>query len=98
MSVLITELVGYSAAVIGTSLMLPQVIKSLKTKRVEDLSFTMLILYFLNCVLWSIYGILISAMPVIICNLIALCISIAQILIKIKYRKNIIKLKVTNKQ
>jgi len=48
----------------------------------------MAVLYFLNCVLWAIYGILINAMPVIVANLIALVISIVQIVIKVKYAKN----------
>ncbi len=82
---IITEIVGYSAAVIGTSLMLPQVIKSLRTKEVGDISFAMLILYFFNCALWASYGILIYAIPVIICNVIALVISVVQITLKIKY-------------
>lgn len=84
---IITEIIGYAAAVIGTSLMLPQVIKTLKTKKAEDVSFVMLVLYFLNCLLWGIYGILIYAIPLIICNGIALAISIFQILLKLKYNK-----------
>lgn len=80
-----TEIIGYSAAVIGTSLMLPQIIKSFKTKKVGDLSYGMLILYFLNCVLWLAYGILIWALPVILCNFIALIISVIQIALKVKY-------------
>jgi len=82
-----TEFIGYFAAVIGTSLMLPQVIKTLKTRSVKDLSYLTLFLYFLNCLLWAIYGFLIIAMPVIICNLIALVISIFQLGLKIKYNK-----------
>ena len=90
MATLIAEIIGYAAALVGTSLMLPQVIKSFKTKHVGDLSFVMVILYFLNCVLWFAYGILISAMPVILCNAIAIIISIILITLKIKYNKKII--------
>jgi MtN3 and saliva related transmembrane protein len=82
---MITEIIGFTAAAVGTSLMLPQVIKSIKTKRVNDISFAMLILYFFNCLLWLIYGILIIAWPVIICNFIALIISIIQLILKQKY-------------
>ncbi|MFC1616376.1 SemiSWEET family sugar transporter [Patescibacteria group bacterium] len=87
MNTIITEIIGYSAAVIGTSLMLPQVFKSLKSKSVQDLSYLMLILYFLNCLLWASYGFLIYAIPVIICNLLALAISIFQLGLKVKYSK-----------
>ena len=84
---LITEIIGFTAATVGTFLMLPQVIKSIKTKRVDDISFGMLWLYFFNCLLWLIYGILILAWPIIICDFIALIVSIIQLFLKLKYRK-----------
>ena len=82
---MITTVVGFAAAAVGTSLMLPQVIKSFKTKKAGDVSYGMLMLYFLNCVLWLVYGILISAWPVIICNSIALIISVVQLDLKRRY-------------
>ena len=45
--ILITGIVGFSAAVVGTILMLPQIIKTIKTKKVDDLASGMLWLYFL---------------------------------------------------
>ena len=84
---IIAEITGYVAAVVGTSLMLPQVIKSIKTKKVDDISSWMLWLYFLNCVLWLAYGIMISAMPVVVCNLVALIISVIQLRLKYQYSK-----------
>jgi len=56
---IIVEIIGFTAAAVGTSLMLPQVIKSIKIKKVDDISFGMLVLYFFNCLLWLIYGMLI---------------------------------------
>lgn len=87
MEPLIINIVGYTASVVGTSLMLPQMYRSLKTKSVEDLSWGMLILYFLNCALWLVYGVLIYAMPVIITNGLALVIGTFQIGLKVKYSK-----------
>jgi len=81
-----TEIIGYLAAVVGTGLMLPQLIKMIRTKKVADISLGMLFMYFLNCLLWLSYGILIMAWPVIICNFIALIISIIQIVLKYKYQ------------
>lgn len=83
---LFKNIVGVSATVVGTSIMLPQIYKSLKTKKVSDISWGMLVLYFLNCLLWLVYGILIVAFPLIATNGIALCISILQIALKVKYR------------
>lgn len=83
---MLINIIGYTAVAVGTSLMLPQVIKAWKTKRVEDLSFGMVVLYFFNCLLWLLYGLLIAALPVIVANSIALVISIAQVILKLKYR------------
>lgn len=80
------SIVGLSATIIGTSIMVPQIYKTIKTKSVSDISWGMLVLYFLNCLLWLVYGILISAVPLIATNGIALCISILQILLKVKYK------------
>lgn len=85
MSVSATDVIGYSAALVGTSLMLPQVIKTFRTKRVDDISMGMVVLYLLNCFLWLAYGVLIRAYPLIICNLIAFFIGLAQLLLKLKY-------------
>ncbi len=82
---IITEIIGFAAAAVGTSLMLPQVIKTFKTKAVRDISLGMVLMYFLNCLLWLIYGILILAWPVIVCNFLALIISIVQLVLKQKY-------------
>ena len=85
MNELFTNIIGYSAAVIGTSLMMPQVIKSLRSKSVKDLSYLTLVLYFLNCLLWAIYGFMLAALPMIICNVIGFVISVFQLMIKVKY-------------
>ncbi len=84
---LFTEIIGYVAATFGTVLMLPQVIKSYKTHRVNDLSMVMVILYILNCIFWLIYGLLLQAWPVIICNTICIVIGFLQLVMKLKFEK-----------
>jgi len=79
------NIIGYLAAIAGTSLMLPQVIKSYKSKSVADISWGMLVLYFLNCLLWLVYGLAINSSHVAVTNSIALVISMIQIFVKIKY-------------
>lgn len=82
---MLTSAVGYTAAAIGTFLMLPQVVKSWKTKKVGDLSMGTVVIYFVNCLLWLTYGTLIVAVPVILANSIGLVIGFFQIVIKVKY-------------
>ncbi|MCX7986856.1 MAG: SemiSWEET family transporter [Bacteroidales bacterium] len=80
---IITDIVGYAAATVGTILMLPQVYKSYRTRRVDDISMVMVIVYIVNCTLWEIYGWMLDSMPIILCNLIALVIAFVQLYLKI---------------
>jgi MtN3 and saliva related transmembrane protein len=82
---MITDLVGYAAAVVGTVLMLPQVISAIKTKSMKDVSMGMLVAYIVNCTLWDLYGILLAATPMILCNSIALLIGVWQLALKKRY-------------
>ena len=86
MTAIITDLIGYAAVLVGTSLMLPQVVKSFRTKKMADVSLGTVALYFFNCLLWLIYSWLIRAWPPVVANAIGLAISIIQIRLKILYR------------
>ena len=79
------DLTGYSAAVIGTVLMVPQVLRSWRTRQVDDLAFGMVLLYVLNCGLWLAYGVMIRAQPVVLCNAAAFLISLVQLSLKLRY-------------
>lgn len=81
----LTDMIGYAGAAVGTCIMLPQVYTSYRTKKVDDLSVMTVILYVLNCILWLIYGIRIAAMPAIVANGFGLVISIAQLIVRIKF-------------
>lgn len=87
MSPTIVNVIGFIAGSLMAITMVPQIIKSLKTKKVEDISFLMLIIYVISAFLWMIYGILIKSLPVAITDGFALCVSSVQLLIKIKYTK-----------
>ena len=86
MTVTLVNIVGYTAMIVGTGVMLPQVVKLLQTKRAKDLSLGMVWLYFFSCLLWFTYGILIRASPVVIANGIGFVISGAQVFLRLKYR------------
>jgi len=80
------DIVGYAATVIGTSLMLPQLFRSWKTKRMKDVSAGTLTLYFLNCASWGVYGVMIGAVPVVVANGLGFLISCALLGMKLRYR------------
>ncbi|MFA5083879.1 MAG: SemiSWEET family transporter [Candidatus Paceibacterota bacterium] len=85
MNDILANLIGYTAAAVGTFLMLPQVIKSYKSKKTADLSMAMVIIYVINCFLWMIYGFFLSAIPMIVANGIGFIISVVQLVLKLKY-------------
>ena len=85
---LLTNLIGWTAAVVGTCILLPQVIKSFKTKKTADLSRGMIVIYIVNSCLWITYGFFLSSLPLIISNGISFIICITQLVLKLKYDKN----------
>jgi MtN3 and saliva related transmembrane protein len=85
MTAIITELIGYVAVVVGTSLMLPQVVKSYRTRKMGDVSFGTVALYFFNCLLWLIYSWRIRAWPPVVANAVGLVISVIQLRLKLLY-------------
>lgn len=89
MNEIIVEIIGFTAGFLMAITMLPQIIKSLKTKSVEDISLLMLIIYVTSALLWMVYGILIRSLPVAITDGFAFCVSFTQLFIKIKYTKKI---------
>ena len=65
----------------------PQVVKSYKTKSVEDLSVWMIIATLIGTVFWIIYGYLIQSNPVLVMNIIFGIIVLFQLFLKIRYNR-----------
>ncbi|WP_411822757.1 SemiSWEET transporter [Leptospira sp. 'Mane'] len=61
-------ILGYIAAICTTLSFLPQVLRVILTKQTRDISRNMYILLGLGVLLWFVYGILISDMPIILAN------------------------------
>ena len=66
------EFFGYIAAILTTAAFLPQLIKTLKTKKAEDVSLVTLIMFICGVGSWIIYGYKISSLPILIANIITL--------------------------
>lgn len=81
-----TDLIGFLAATLTTGCTVPQIIKILKTKHARDVSLIFAIMLGIGVSLWTIYGVLISSMPVIVANCITLLLSLTIIGLKFKYR------------
>ena len=84
---MIEDIIGYLGGIFIMVSFVPQVIKSYKTKSVKDLSLGMIIATFIGTIFWLVYGVLISAMPIMVMNSIFGFIVLYQLFLKIKYEK-----------
>ena len=82
------EFFGYFAAVLTTAAFLPQLVKTLNTKKADDVSLITLIMFICGVISWVIYGYKISSLPIIIANLITLILNLLILISKIYYSKN----------
>lgn len=83
------ELYGYFAAILTTAAFLPQLIKTLKTKKADDVSLITLIMFITGVFSWIIYGYKISSLPILIANLITFILNILILISKIIYSKKV---------
>tara|TARA_B100000925_G_scaffold57567_1_gene38170 strand:- start:289 stop:546 length:258 start_codon:yes stop_codon:yes gene_type:complete len=82
------EIFGYIAAILTTAAFLPQLIKTLKTRKAEDVSLITLIMFIIGVLCWIIYGYKISSTPILSANLITLILNLLILISKIYFSKN----------
>ena len=79
------EFFGYFAAVLTTVAFLPQLIKTIKTKKADDVSLLTLIMFIFGVGSWIIYGFKISSFPIVMANVITLLLNLLILISKIYY-------------
>ena len=82
------DIFGYLAAILTTAAFLPQLIKTLKTKKADDVSLVTLIMFIIGVLCWIIYGYNISSIPILIDNLITLILNLLILISKIYFSKS----------
>jgi len=82
------DIFGYFAAILTTAAFLPQLIKTLKTKKSDDVSLTTLIMFIIGVLSWIIYGYKISSTPILIANLVTVILNFMILISKIYFSKN----------
>ena len=83
------DIFGYLAAILTTAAFIPQLIKTLKTKKADDVSLTTLIMFIIGVLSWIIYGYTISSKPILIANLITLILNLMILISKIYFSKTL---------
>ena len=81
------EFFGYFAAVLTTLAFLPQLIKTLKTKKAEDVSLITLIMFLTGVLSWIVYGYKIASIPILLANLITFVLNLLILIFKITFSK-----------
>ena len=82
-----TQLIGLAAGICTATSLLPQVIKTIREKKVENISLLMLIVLMTGLILWIIYGIKRNDIPIMVTNSFSLLVNITMIVLRIRYKK-----------
>ena len=78
-------IIGLVAAVLTTTSLVPQVIKSWKLKETRDISLLMYVILGLGVFLWMVYGLFLHNFPLIAANSISFLLILIILFFKIKY-------------
>lgn len=77
--------IGFAAAALSTLSFLPQVIKSLRTRRMEDINLLFLVMLIAGLLLWTVYGFMLGELPLILANIVTLALNFVLLGLKLKY-------------
>lgn len=81
-----SELIGYLAASLTTTSFVPQAWLTFKTRDVSGISLGMYSVFTTGIAMWLVYGLLISAWPIVVANTITLALSASILGMKLRYR------------
>lgn len=87
MSYQTTEIFGYLAAATLLSTLIPQLVKTIRKKKVDDISYVFVFLQVLTSIFFLIYGLLLKENPLIIANSLLLVQTLLMLGLKITYSK-----------
>ena len=83
------DIFGYFAAILTTAAFLPQLIKTIKIKKADDVSLTTLVMFIIGVMSWIVYGYEISSTPILIANLITLILNLLILISKVYFAKTL---------
>ena len=80
------DLLGYFAGILVVISLLPQVIKSWKTKLTRDISLVRYVIYAIGLILWITYALIVKNGPVAVMNSIGLILALIILFLKVRYK------------
>ena len=79
---------GIAAGILTAVSMLPQVIRTIKTKKAEHVSPAMLIILISGVALWIVYGCIKNDWPIIITNSFSVLINVCMLFLRWRFKNN----------
>lgn len=79
---------GIVAGILTAVSMMPQVIKTIKTKKAEHISPLMLIILIAGVSLWIVYGFIKKDWPIIITNCFSVLVNLSMLFLRWRYKEN----------
>ena len=83
----ITQIVGLFAGICTASSLLPQLIKTVKEKKADDISKLMLLVLMTGVATWIVYGFMRVDLPIIITNSFSFLLNIVMMVLRFKYSR-----------
>jgi len=82
-----TALIGYIAAALTTASFVPQAWHTFRTKDVSGISLGMYSVFTVGIALWLVYGLLLSAWPIVLANAITMLLASLILVMKLRYHE-----------
>ena len=79
--------IGLAAGIFTAASLLPQLVKIIREKKADDISFLMLGVLFTGISLWIWYGALKKDLPILLTNSFSLVFNVLVIIFSIRYKK-----------
>jgi MtN3 and saliva related transmembrane protein len=87
MALALPDWIGYAAAFLTTCSFVPQAWLTFRTRDVSGISLGMYGVFTAGVGLWLLYGVLLSAWPIVLANTITLALACAILAMKLRYRR-----------
>ena len=84
---ILSEFIGYAAAILTTASFVPQAWLTFRTRDVRGISLGMYLLFVLGVSLWLAYGVLVTAWPIVIANTITLALASVILVMKLRFQQ-----------
>ena len=79
------DFIGAAAGTLSTIAFIPQAWRIWRTRSARDLSLPMYLIFSTGVALWLLYGVLLGALPIIVCNGVTLVLAGTVLAMKLKF-------------